>query len=448
MRILLVAENISLRMSGETLVPYHYLHNFLADGHDVHVLCHARVRDGLRSDLPAEMFARIRFIEDTRLQAMLFAMSRWLPHRVADLVVNQLIHVLTQLRMRATARAMVADLGKEIVFQPAPIAATAISGMYGLGVPVVIGPMSGGMDLPPGFRKMDSVAVRIVIRAARRASGWLHRLSPGKLRAAALIVANQQTRDALPRGVTGRVHMLRESGVDLQRWQPEARAATPGEPVSFIFCSRFVDWKGIGLLVRAFGPLARAGGARLDLVGDGELFDAISAQVARDGLQNSVTLHGRVPIEGYVDLLRQADVFVTPSLRECGGMAMMEAMAIGLPVIGVKWGGAAQYSSRDCAILVDPASEAALVAGLTAAMRRLAACRDLRRRMGDAGRDFLERENLGWDAKARSVLAILRDASADAAKRAGKDPMRPPSRIFDLQRIRAMRPALTERRAR
>jgi len=437
MRILLVAENISLQMSGETLVPYHYLHQFLADGHDVHALCHARVRESLRQDLPAEMFARIRFVEDSRLQAMLFAMSSWLPHRIGDLVLNQLIHVLTQLRMRAMAREIVAGFSKEIVFQPAPIAATAISAMHGLGVPVVIGPMSGGMDLPPGFRTMDSIGVRFVIRATRRAAGWLHRFIPGKLRAAALIVANQQTRDALPSGVTGRIHVLRESGVDLVRWRPEQREITPGGPVSFIFCSRFVDWKGIALLVRAFGPLARAGGVRLDLVGDGELFDAISAQIVREGLQHCVTLHGRLPIEGYVDLLRKADVFVTPSLRECGGMAMMEAMATGLPVIGVKWGGAAQYSSRECAILIDPVSESALVAGLTTAMRRLAVSGDLRRRMGCAGRQFLERENLGWDAKARDVLAILREASVPVEGKVRRAEIRPAPREFHLRRAQA-----------
>ncbi|MCM8731661.1 glycosyltransferase family 4 protein [Hephaestia sp. GCM10023244] len=424
MRILLVSENISLRLSGETLVPYYYLINLLAQGHDVHVLCHARVRDDLARDLPSDVFARFRFVEDGRAQAWLFAAGGWWPHRVRDLVFNQLIQALSQLRMRKIARAMVAELGKQVVFQPAPIAATAISTMYGLGVPVAIGPMSGGMDLPPAFRTMDSLAVRFTIRSARRAAGWLHRLIPGKLRAAALIVANQQTRDALPPGVTGRIHVLRESGVDLERWRPAPREGAPDRPVRFIFCSRFVDWKGIAFLVRAFAPLARAGGVRLDLVGDGELFGAVAAQIARERLEGSIILHGRLPLEGYVALLRKADVFVTPSLRECGGMAMMEAMALGLPVIGVNWGGAAHYAAPDCALLIDPASEAALITGLTAAMRRLAASRSLRLRMGQAARRHLEEEDLGWDAKARAVVAILRQTVREerARNRARRTP--------------------------
>ncbi|MFD1952567.1 glycosyltransferase family 4 protein [Sphingomonas arantia] len=416
MHILLVAENISLRLSGETILPYHYLTEFLAAGHEVQVICHERVREDLRRDLPPVIFARVRFVADGWLQRRLFAFERFLPHRVQDLIVNQLIQILTQFRVRRMARALIAEQRVDVVFQPTPIAAKAVSALFGLGRPVVIGPMSGGMALPPAFRTLDGPVVTLMIRAARAGSAVLHGLIPGKRRAAALIVANERTRAALPARTSGRVYMQMESAVDLRRWQE--RAPLPDDPdgvVSFIFCGRFVDWKGIGYLVRAFALLARDGAGdgqarrrvRLDLVGDGELFDTIAALVRLEGLEAQVVLHGRLPIEAYVDLLTRTDVFVTPSLRECGGMAMMEAMATGLPVIGVDWAGAAQYAGPDCALLIDPASEDALVEGLAAAMRALADDAPLRRRLGAAARWHLEEAGLGWDEQARRVLAIL-----------------------------------------
>lgn len=414
LRILLVAENISLRLSGETIVPWHYMLEFLAAGHDLRVLCHARVRDDLRRDLPPDVFARVSFVEDTRTQQRLFALERMLPHRIQDLIVNQLIQLLTQFRMRALARELIVEHAIDIVFQPAPIASKAVSAMFDLGCPVVIGPMSGGMEMPPAFRRLDGLAVGLSIAFARMASAILHTLVPGKQRAAALIVANDRTRAALPPGSAPVIHYLMESGVDLKRWAMRSdrtdRAGQSGSPVSFIFCGRFVDWKGIGYLVRAFAPLAREGAVRLDLVGDGELFGAIAEQVRREGLEDHVVMHGRLAVDAYIALLRDTDVFVTPSLRECGGMAMMEAMAIGLPVIGVDWAGAAQYSSPACALLVDPASEEALVAGLTGAMRTLRDDPGRRRRMGLAARRHLEAEGLGWDTKAAEVLAILSQA--------------------------------------
>ncbi|SER96075.1 glycosyltransferase family 4 protein [Sphingobium sp. YR768] len=412
MRILLVAENISLRMSGETLLPCCYFEQFVANGEDVYMLCHERVREDLRADLSPDEFDRVRFVTDSALQRLLFRIGRHLPYRVEDLIFNQLIQLVTQWRMRHIARAMVKALNIDVVFQPTPIAAKALSFMLGVGAPVVIGPMSGGMNLPPAFRQMDSAIVRAAIAASRWGSALLHRLFPGKLRATALVVANDQTREALPPGVRGKVFQLMESAVDLDRWQVRPPLVRPADaPVTFIFCARFVDWKGIGLLVRAFAPLARSGGAMLHLVGDGELLEEIKAQVRREELTQHITLHGRLGRDHYQALLRETDVYVTPSLRECGGMAMMEAMAVGLPVIGINWGGVAQYASADCALLVDPTSKEAVVRGLTSAMRRMVQSPLLRQSMGTAARRHLEQARHGWADKADDMLDILAEVA-------------------------------------
>lgn len=411
LNILLIAENVSRNLSGETILPYYYLEHFLALGHDVRIICHERVRAQLAADLSPALFARFAFVGDGLLQKALFRLGRLFPHRVEDLVFNQLIQLLTQLRMRKLARRHVADHAVDVVFQPAPIAAKAVSFMYDLGAPVVIGPMSGGMDLPPAFRRLDGPLVRMAISGSRGATGMLHRLVPGKRHAAMLLVANSRTRAALPAGVKGQVREVMESAVDLGRWPPRLADPAREGPMSFIFCGRFVDWKGIGYLVRAFAPLAREGNVRLDLVGDGELHGEIAEMVRAEGLGDSVVMHGRVPLERYMELLLDAGAFISPSLRECGGIAMMEAMAIGVPVIATDWGGPAQYASRECAILVPPSSQDGFVDGLTQAMRHLAASPELRSRLGEAGRRHLEREGHDWAVKARTIANILRDVA-------------------------------------
>lgn len=429
LRVLIVAENISLRLSGETLLAAHYLRELLAAGHKVRVLCHIRVRQDLMRDLPADQFRRVTFVADGAWQRAIWRIGRWLPYRVEDLVCNQLIQLLTQLAMRRVARKIVALHAIEVVFQPAPIAAKAVNFMHGLGAPVVIGPMSGGMDLPPAFRFMEKRGVRLAIRGSRWASTLLHWLIPGKRRAAALIVANAQTLDALPSGIVGRVHRLTESAVELARLPLRAELVRrPDDPISFIFCGRFVDWKGIGYLVRAFEPLARESNVRLDLVGDGPLFSEIAAKVRAAKLDDAIMLHGRVPIAKYQTMLRDADVFVTPSLRECGGIAMMEAMAIGLAVIGVDWGGAAQYAGAS-ALLVEPTSVTALVDGLTSAMRRMVRSPELRSSLGMAGRRRIEVDGLDWTTQAHRVAAIL----ADTIDEAEAAPRRAPPAIMQPQ---------------
>lgn len=409
LRVLLVAENISLRQSGETSVPFYYLENFARLGLDVLAICHARVREQLKEDMAPDLFRRVHFIEDGWLQKLIFAAGKYVPYRIEDLVFNQAIHVLTQIRLRKVARRLIAEHQSDIVFEPVPISPKALSFMYGFPVPVVIGPMCGGLELPPAFKHMDGALVGWTINAVRKLAVVLHRFIPGKLNADALVVGNQRTARALPPGVRGQIHEVVESGVDIERWAPK----NYDEPLAnhhvtrFLFCGRLVDWKGAEYIVRAFAPLAREGNARLDLIGDGELFETIRLLVESEGIGESVKLHGRVPLETYIDLLRKADVYVMPSLRECGGLALLEAMAIGLPIVATNWMGPSEYLDESSAFLIDPCSEEFMVDGFTDALRRLAASPALRRSLGQGARRRVLEGYFGWDAKSRRVVEIL-----------------------------------------
>lgn len=421
LRVLLVAENISLKQSGETAVSYHYLTQFLDRGIEVQAICHARVREEMRQTLRPEVFERLHFIEDSWLQAQLSRASKYFHYRIADLVFNQLIYVLTQFRMRSPAMRLVREHRIDVVLQPAPISPKTLSSMYGLGAPVVIGPLCGGLELPPAFRHIDGRLVSGIIRASRALATLAHRTVPGKLQAAALLVGNQRTAAALPQGHKAAVHEVVESGADLDRWPPKEYPVTEGAgKVRFVFCGRLVDWKGAQYLVKAFEPLARQrGDVHLDLIGDGELLDSIRRQVAAADIGHAVTVHGRLPLEACIEYMRRGDVYVMPSLRECGGLALLDAMAIGLPVVACNWMGPAEYLNERCAILVDPDSEQALVDGFTAAMARLADSSELRRSLGEGARRRVLAGYFGWTRKTDRVVEILEQVVREQRGHAG-----------------------------
>lgn len=200
-----------------------------------------------------------------------------------------------------------------------------------------------------------------------------------------------------------------ESGVDIERWDPKDYDQPCADPqvTRFLFCGRLVDWKGAEYIVKAFAPLAREGGVQLDLIGDGELFETIRLLVESEGIGESVRLHGRVPLESYISLLRKADVYVMPSLRECGGLALLEAMAIGLPILATNWMGPGEYLDDSCAFLIAPCSEEFMVNGFTEAMRLMAASPALRRSLGEGARRRVLEGYFGWDSKARRIIEIL-----------------------------------------
>jgi hypothetical protein len=76
--------------------------------------------------------------------------------------------------------------------------------MYGIGAPMVIGPMNGGMNYPPGFSKSEGLLERWFTRAGRTASQMVNFVVPGKREAAILLVANERHAGHCPMASLGR----------------------------------------------------------------------------------------------------------------------------------------------------------------------------------------------------------------------------------------------------
>ena len=117
-----------------------------------------------------------------------------------------------------------------------------------------------------------------------------------------------------------------------------------------------------------------------------------------------IVLLGTVPDDELADWYRAADAFVFPSVKEGWGIAVMEALAAGLPVVAADIPVFREYitDGRD-AILVSPGDAGALAA----AMLRVAGDANLRARLGAAGPALAGR--FTWEACAREHLALYRE---------------------------------------
>ena len=132
--------------------------------------------------------------------------------------------------------------------------------------------------------------------------------------------------------------------------------------------------------------------AELWIIGDGSERGEIESIIAKHGLEQEITLHGWVPQDKCPALIAQCDVLVLPSIRECGGAVVLEAMALGLPVVATDWGGPADYINEETGILIPPSSPAELTTGLDNALTSLSGNSELRKKMGLAGRGRIEIE--------------------------------------------------------
>jgi glycosyltransferase involved in cell wall biosynthesis len=144
------------------------------------------------------------------------------------------------------------------------------------------------------------------------------------LRRLALASLPQQTIDVI------------RNGVDVPA-SPERPNRTQ-DPVRILIVSRLIDRKGINVLLQAF---ARLNGTEvsLDIAGDGPARQRLEDMARTCGVADRVRFHGFTARSALESLYRQSDIFVLTSLAESCSMALLEAMAAGLPVVATDVGG-------------------------------------------------------------------------------------------------------------
>jgi glycosyltransferase involved in cell wall biosynthesis len=417
-RILIIADSVSSRYGGEAASPLHYYRVLRNRGDSVWLLCHDRVRHELAELYPSDIDRRIFFVADRALHRFLTRFGANLPDRVSYVTTGQLSRWYTQWAQRRLARRLIQAQRIDIVHQPTPVSPKEPSWLFNLGAPVVIGPLNGGMSYPPAFRRMEGAASRVAMILARVASNLANRVVPGKRRAALVLVANERSARVLPSLGHARIQTVVENGVDLHLWQHTANkqaAGSAGDVTSFMFLGRLVPLKAVDILIEAFAAAVGRASISLTIVGDGPEQAALKALADSQGLasaqphaQGKIFFAGWQPQQRAAALLAEHDALMMPSLHDCGGAVVLEAMALGLPVAATNWGGPPDYIDEQTGLLLEPTSRQALIQQFADAMTNLARDSSLCERLGRAGRDKVVRE-FDWERKVDHVLTLFEE---------------------------------------
>lgn len=175
-------------------------------------------------------------------------------------------------------------------------------------------------------------------------------------------------------------------------------------PVRALAVGRLVAQKGVDVLLEA---MARPGLERLalDVVGDGDWRDRLTAQAARLGLADRVRFMGWRDRDELAGIYRAADIFVLPSRDEGMPNVVLEAMASGLPVAASRVAGAEDLVTDGETGFLVPVEDAAALAD---ALRRLVDDPALRAAQGRRGRERVEAQ-FSWRAAAAAYLDLLRE---------------------------------------
>jgi glycosyltransferase involved in cell wall biosynthesis len=182
------------------------------------------------------------------------------------------------------------------------------------------------------------------------------------------------------------------TGADVSRFHSGDRAEvrkrlglSGDEPIVGIVAT-LRSWKGHRFLVSAMGD-PRLAAARLVIVGDGPQDKSLREQAAASSAASRVTFAGQQ--QDVAPWLQAFDVFALPSTGNEGvPQALMQAMAVGLPVVSTAAGAIPELVRNEETGLVVPTEDAAALAG---AIARLIDDRELAARLGTAGRAHISK---------------------------------------------------------
>jgi glycosyltransferase involved in cell wall biosynthesis len=214
-------------------------------------------------------------------------------------------------------------------------------------------------------------------RAAQKYLGWLFQHCTGS------IVLSKSWQDFYIEnlGLQPEKVFILPNPVELPLQIPDR---TNKQKITIVFTGKISQRKGSFDLIQAFAqlPFAQQECSKLILAGDGEI--ATGKELAESlNLANNIEFLGWIDSEQRNTLLSEADIFILPSYNEALPMALLEAMAWGLPVITTPVGGIPEIvTSNHNGLLVPPGD----LQQLSSAMKSLIINEDLRLSLGTNAR--------------------------------------------------------------
>lgn len=245
---------------------------------------------------------------------------------------------------------------------------------------------------------LPALATRRMDRRVRR--GWRTRFLYGRALRRTVAISDAVARCLAEGGVADASIRVVPSAVDpealhrrLDRRETRRRLGLGDDADCLLAAASLHERKGLDVLLEALARLARRERRpTLWIAGEGPQRTALERLAAARGLARQVRLLGAR--DDVPELLVACDVFVAPSRREGLGIAALEAMALGRPLVASRVGGLAESVLDEATGLLVPPGDAD---ALASALERLLDDRALAERLGAAGPQRV-RERYGPEA--------------------------------------------------
>lgn len=226
-------------------------------------------------------------------------------------------------------------------------------------------------------------------------------------RAKAVIARTPNSAKVIPKVFRTKTRILLETAMeeDIFRYSKNQKTS---DTLRLITTGRLVASKNTISCIKSLALLSDIQKIHLTIIGSGPEKAQIEKEIVQHKLNDKVTLIANTTREEVLKHLSESDIYLFPSLREGGSWALMEAMAIGLPVICLNWSGMAITTTDKCAIQLPVSSPEQMPRDMADAIRKLIVDTGLRQKLGIEGRKHIQ-THFNWAYKGVFMQDLLKE---------------------------------------
>jgi len=396
MRLLLSAYACRPNAGSEPGAGWNWATHLAARGIDVHVLAAARNRDPIEAGLRENPGPNLHFTYVA------------VPHKWAKR--NEALHyVCWQAEAVKAARKLASDFHFDLAHHVTYASVHVPSQLWRLGIPVVFGPVGGGQTAPAsmlkyfGAEKAKEQCRTLSTRALKVSPlhrQWLRQMS-------LVLAANRDTLNLVRALGCKNSSLMCDTAIPVAYFaQKPTNFEERGGTVKLLWVGRMLTRKALPLALDALKEVHMD--VKLTIAGDGMDPEAVHRMIRERNLQHRVSWKGsRLTWSELRTAYSEHDAMLFTSLRDSFGSQVLEAMAMGLPIITLDLHGAHDFVPEGASLKVPVGRPDETVRNLAAAIEKYALLPlPKKNQMSKQAWDFAN--TLSWSARAEFTEKIYR----------------------------------------
>ncbi len=277
-----------------------------------------------------------------------------------------------------------------------------------INIPFIYGPLGGGESIPNSFISGLNFQQRLmqILRIILRYTIYINPLFLyTAYKAKFIICRTNDTKNLFPIFFQKKTRTLSDGAIEKEIFKYHA-SNLESNNLTIISTSRLIGFKNVITLVKALQYINKDINYKCVIIGSGPERKKIKEESKSLQLDRHIIYKEDLTRNEVLKDLEGASIFVSSSLRDACNLSLLEAMAIGLPVICLNWSGMAISTDDNCAIRLPVTNPEQMPKDMAEAIMKLAKDPELRKRMGENGRKRIQTV-FNWDAKGKFLEDLL-----------------------------------------